>query len=391
MKEKATWHANTLSIDLAEWRRTAAFRPAGPTEAEALQNRIAQAEAAKAQWNDLLRCLARGKSVEAVRVELTQIYKEVGDDLDARRAELAADRRGLDVDKRLQELLGQRWISLHLSLVLGDTTPRWGLIIGGESRFHSTQDNPGLYDRIQAAALAASKESNVQHFETVSADMSFPQTRALSAALKLAHSGEVAGRIGIYNGVLGTVQEDLRFEGTPDDVPAALDLDRIGTQAQEIAAFAKSLADCKELSALRVVVPDYQYFPAYFGSDHRPHGPLVMSRAPGSALADHPLNGAVVQVLPDRRQQFSADPRRVYAFDDYILLYTNRNGAYPFGPVRPQPAELSLQAFAASFDEHGQLLQSSTQVLGLGNAAAAAGDFPGAARLPCRNPARAHH
>ena len=103
--------------------------------------------------------------------------------------------------------------------------------------------------------------------------------------------------MGIYDAVLGTVQEDLRLEGTPDDVPAALDLARIETQAQGMAPFLKSLADCKELSALRVIVPDYQFFPAYFGSDHRSHGPLVMSRAPGSALADHPLDGAMVQVL----------------------------------------------------------------------------------------------
>ena len=313
----------------------------------------------------LLRCLARGKSVEAVRPELTQVYKEVGDDLDARRVELAADRRALDADRRLQELLGERWINLHLSLLLGDTTPRWGLIIGGESRFHSTQDNAGLYDRIQAAALTASKESKVQQFETVSADLSFPQTRALCAAPKLVHSGEVAGRMGIYNAVLGTVQEDLRFEGTPDDLPAAMDLDRIGTQAQEVATFAKSLADCKELSALRVVVPDHQYFRAYFGTDHHPHGPMVMSRAPGSALADHPLSGAVVEVFPDLRTQFSPNPNRAYAFDDFLLMCTNRNGAYPFGPVRPQTAGLTLQAFAASFDEHGQLLQASTLYSGL--------------------------
>ena len=360
LKEKATWHANTLSIALAEWRRSAALRPADPSEMEALRSRIAQAEAAKDRWNALLRCLARGKSVEEVRPELTQLFREVGDDMDARRVELAADRRALNADLRLQELLGQRWISLHLSLLLGDTTPRWGLVIGGESRFHSTQDNTGLYDRIQAAALAASRDSNVQQFETASADLSFPQTRALCGVPKLVQSGEVAGRIGIYNAVLGTVQEDLRLEGAPDDVPAAIDLGRIGTQAEEVAAFAKSLADCKELSAFRLVVPDYQYFPAYFGSDHRPHGPMVMSRAPGSALADHPLSGAIVQVFPDRRQQFSPNPQRAYAFNDAILICTNRNGAYPFGAVRPQPSDLSLQAFAASFDEHGQLLQSST-------------------------------
>ncbi|MGD0999455.1 MAG: FtsX-like permease family protein [Candidatus Brocadiia bacterium] len=364
LKEKAKWHASTLSIDLAEWRRSAALGTAAPAEVEALQSRITQAEAAKERWNALLRCLSRRTPVETVRTELTQVFKEVGDDVDARRAELAADRRTLDADRRLQELVGQRWISLHLSLMLGDTTPRCALIIGGESRFHAIQDNPGLYDRIQAAALAAARESNVQQFEISSADLSFPQTRALWAAPKLVHSGEVAGRMGIYDAVLGTVQEDLRLEGTPDDVPAALDLARIETQAQGMAPFVKSLADCKELSALRVIVPDYQFFPAKFESDHRSHGPLVMSRAPGSALADHPLNGAMVQVLADRRQQFSLLPRRAYAFNDFILLRTNRNGAFPFGPVRPQPSDLTIQSFAVSFDEHGQILQASTYYSG---------------------------
>jgi hypothetical protein len=359
LKEKATWHANTLSLELAEWRRNAAQSPSGPSESEALQSRIAQAEAAKAQWNALLRCLARGRSVEPVRPELTQVYQEVSDDIAARRVELAADRRALDVDHRLQDLIGRGWISLHLSLMLGDTTPRWGLIVGGDSLFHSNGDNAGLYDRIQAAALVAARQSKVRRFEMVSADLSFPQTRALFAAPRLIHSGEVAGQIGICNAVLGTVQEDLRWEGTPDDVPAAIDLDRIGAQAQEVALFAKALGDCRELSTLRAVVPDYEFFPAYFGSDHRPHGPLVMSRAPGSALADHPLSGAMVQVRLDRRQQFSPDPRRAYAFNDFILTRTNRNGAYPFGPVRSQ-SNPSILAFAASFDERGQLLQAST-------------------------------
>ena len=365
LKEKASWHANTLSMDLAEWRRRAALSSTTPSEAEALRSRITQAENEKDQWNALLRCLARGNSVEAVRPELTQVYKEVGDDLDARRAELAADRRALDVDRRLQELFGKGWISLHLSLMLGDTTPRWAFMTGGDTRFHSSDDKAGFYDRIEAAALVAARGSNLQHFEMASTDLSFPQTRALFAAPELVHSGEVAGRLGIYDAFLGTVQEDLRLEGTPDDVPAAIDLDRIGVQAQEAAVFAQSLADCKQLSTLRVVVPDYQYFPAYFGTDHRTHGPMVMSRAPGSAMADHPLSGAMVEVLPERQAEFSPNPRRPYAFSASILTFTNRNGAYPFGPVRSQAAGVNLQAFAASFDERGQLLQASTLHSGL--------------------------
>ncbi len=67
LKEKAKWHASTLSIDLAEWRRSAALGTAAPAEAEALQSRITQAEAAKEQWNALLRCLSRRTPVEAVR------------------------------------------------------------------------------------------------------------------------------------------------------------------------------------------------------------------------------------------------------------------------------------------------------------------------------------
>jgi hypothetical protein len=360
LKEKASWHANTLTMDLAEWRETAAQPSTGPSEAEALRGRIAEAEQEKVGWNALLRRLTRRSSVEAVRPQLTQVYKEVGEDMEARRAELAADRRALDVDRRLQELLGKAWISLHLSLLLGDRTPRWGLIVGGDSRLHSDGDKAGFYDRILAAALTAARESKVRGFETASADLSFPQTRALFAAPRMVHSSEIAGQLGIFNAVLGTVQENLRLEGTPDDVPAALDLDRIETQAQEVAVFAKSLADCNELSALRVIVPNYQYFPAYFGSDHRPHGPMIMSRAPGSAVADHPLNGAMVEIWLDRQEQFSPDPRQAYAFNNAILIYTNRNGAYPFGPVRSQASEMSLQAFAASFDERGQLVQAST-------------------------------
>jgi hypothetical protein len=360
LKEKASWHANTLSMDLAEWRRSAAAPSTAPAEAEVLRNRIAQAEQEKDHWNTLLRCLTRGRSVEPVRSELNRVYKEVGDDMEARQTELAADHRALEADRRLQELLGKGWISLHLSLLLGDATPRWGVIVGGDSEFHSNDDRAGFYDRVLAAALSAARESKPHGFETASADLSFPQTRALVAAPKMIHSGEIAGQLGIFSAVLGTVQEGLRLEGTPDDVPGALDLERIGAQAQEAAVFLKSLADGKELSALRVIVSNYEYFPAYFGSDHRPHGPMIMSRAPGSALADHPLSGAMVEIFLDRQQHFSPDPRRAYAFDNSILIYTDRNGAYPFGPVRSQANGVSVTPFAASFDERGQLLQACT-------------------------------
>ena len=93
---------------------------------------------------------------------------------------------------------------------------------------HSSDDNPGLYGKIQKAFLDTYKALDAKgiksSFLVESADQTLPQTRVIWGAPHLIHSGEPAGILGIYNLALATVQEATIREGTPDDTMDKLDL-----------------------------------------------------------------------------------------------------------------------------------------------------------------------
>ncbi len=382
----------------------------------------------KTAWNDLQRMIGRlrrsfstTETVEfpsdAVRQDLDLILGQVRDDLELRSQELAFETSALTADKEIKDLLGPEWISLHTSLILGDTARRWGLVIGGESALHSSQDNPGLYGKIQAVFVKANDifagaDQAQPLFLRESADQTLPQTRVLWGAPVLVHSGEVAGLFGIYNLVFGTVQEGLAREGTPDDTLANLDLDVIEAQVDDIARFiagpataaqegkdslpslldqlnafntrlkeAKSndetdgikaeieafrqanpilaaVANQEGLSLRRSIVAGKEYVTPAFENDEV-HAPMVMGLLPGSSIPNTPMPGATVQFRLRASYTLAYNPNKPFGFDNFQVLRTSRNGAYSLGPVTGGGAWNSRGGFAAVFDQHGEITDVS--------------------------------
>ncbi len=350
---------------------------------ESLQGRIEEIAAAKAEvipvkqsWNELQRVVGRQKRQSGgepvalspeVQANLELIVAQVKDDIDARARELEQERAALDADAAIVKLLGERWIALHISLLLGDTSERWGLVIGGESAMHSYQDNPGLYGKIQAVFLRTHQKRTetglASLFLPESADQTLSQTRVLWAAPALIHSGEPAGLFGIYNLCLGTVQESAPHEGTPHDTLDRLSLPRLFSQVEDIAAFlfpvgdmsaelaAETVGSHPGLSLRRSIVTSKEYVLPSFDSDNSVKGPMVMGMLPGTSIPNTPMPGAIIQFRLIRNMSLAYEESKPPAFDNFQVLQTNRNGSYALGPVTN--AWGARGGFAAIFDAQG--------------------------------------
>ncbi|HRR81121.1 MAG TPA: hypothetical protein P5118_13145, partial [Planctomycetota bacterium] len=385
LKRNAAAHSFELRQALYDLRKTLAALPAEAPEREALERRIADHEAAKDRWNVLLRVLSRGSDPREAQGILAAAVSELREEVERRAAELRAERRALAADQRLYKLVGALWVGLHVSLLLGDASPRWGLVIGGDSAMHIPGDDPGLYGKIQTTFLRAAEAldgspARPAHFERASADGTLDPPRLLWAAPFLIHSGEVAGRLGIYNVALATAQESLPREGTPDDTLAALDLPRLEAQAAEVCSLLAAVASHPGLSLRRAVVADAFYSFPEFPSDFHPRGPMVMGRLPGSPMPDRQMAHVVVQLHHAKRgiapwTDLAWQPRKPYAFDDFLVLLTNQNGSYGLGPVRKDT--WNLAGFAAGFDGVGQVSAAS-------DAASAGGVATRLNMFPCR-------
>ena len=345
---------------------------------------------------------------QRTRDNLAQIMQEIREDLLLRGKELASETASLEASAAIKALVREDCIVLHSSLALGDTAHRWGLVIGGDSAIRSGKDNPGLYGKIQAVfdracTALGGPDGTGTIFLRESANQYLPQTRVLWGP-PLVHSGEVAGLFGIYNLVFGTVQEGLPREGTPDDTLANLDADAIEAQAQDIAQFLCGPADAPQegtdalpgllatlkdygarlkdakgneatdavkkeiedfraahpilaavanqegLSLRRSIVDDKEYITPRFEND-TVHAPMVMGLLPGNPIPNTPMPGATVQFRLRTSYSLAYDPNKHFAFDNFQVLRTTRNGVYTVGPVTN--AWNSRGGFAAVFDDRG--------------------------------------
>ena len=351
----------------------------------------------KDDWNEVRRALGRMKRHktrdEAAKLKAGEkekfklILDEVRKDVEERLAELEVDLRGVNADLELSELLGKHWLALHASLMLGDTASTWGLLIGGDSDFHSAEDSPGLYGKIQAVFVRAhgwlaSAGTPTKYFLLESADQSLSQTRVLSPVAVLVHSGEIAGLFGVYNIGIGTCQEAFVREGTPDDRLEHIDTGRVLPQVDEIGMMLstvanldteppeqeveqevtgpESVADQEALSLRRGIVASKNYNIPTFANG-KPAGPVVMGVLPGSAMPNNRMAGAIVQHRLKEVKALTFGRRRAYAFDNFAVIRTDGNGSYSLGPVSARGWQQRNQqrGFAADFDERGIVTSAS--------------------------------
>lgn len=353
LKQEASRRAYRLRDEMMELRTEASVLDDSVAR-HTVQQRVAELDCRKREWNDLRRHLARMRPQDADSARLAVVRAEVVDGIRRRLDELDLEEEALAADRELARLVRDRWLTLHVSLLLGDRTERWGLAIGGDSPFHSSFDKAGLYGRIQRGfteAIRSLEQSGraLQHFEVASADGSLNDPRLLVAAPYLVHSGEVAGNYGRYNLALATVQEDLRLEGTPDDRLEELDLSRIETQLDEVDAVIRELCSSVHLSVLKGF-PDDKWYGAIRFSGGKTKGPNVMATSRGSNVPNVPTAGAVVQQWTEVAPKLlSYRTMKPYAFDPFNVRYSNANGSYLAGPVLRK----TRSGFSATFDEYG--------------------------------------
>lgn len=356
----------------------------------------------KDAWNNLRRALNRNQFTglpSEVDEKLRRTYDRVRADVEHRLAELELEEARLAADETIQSRLqtpsaktGEKprpyWIALHLALLLGDSSDRWGLVIGGDSYFRHPDDNPGLYGRVQAVFLRAWRDLEAagrapEGFETATADQTLTNTRTLFAGLGgLRHGGEPAGCFGLFNAALGTVQESAPREGTPFDTVDRLDAGRIERQADAIARLlltfasldtetppaegaapanaALGVADQTGLSLRSGIVGGKEYAWTRFERD-TVSGPAVMGMLPGSSMPDTPMPGAMVYFMNRFPQTLSFNNVKPLNASLFRIVRTDANGNYRLGPAPGGSSWNDARGFAAVFDERGELLMASNQ------------------------------
>jgi len=351
-----------------------------------LTSQIDEAKQQFDDWNEVRRGFNRlneeGFAKLAERQDKVDlVISSVRGELEARIDELSREEGMLGTSAQVASLTTNRWIALHASLILGDATPRWGVIIGGDSEMRSTlYDQPGLYGRVQQSFLRAyntiAKSANpISKFEVASVDGSLSQPRLLWAAPALIHSGDVAGRFGIYNIVLGTMHETMPREGTPSDTLDLIDTDVVAGKIDEIArmlttvgnqdteyAEIEAVADQRGLSLRRVIASDYQFINSRF-SGGESSGALVMGRHSGSSIPNQRLPGVVIQVIRNTpwNQSFwpYTNPVKVPGYDHFDVTMSDQNGSYAIGALPRDDSSPVPRGFAALFDANGHVVQVS--------------------------------
>ena len=319
-------------------------------------------EARKTAWSDFKRALANNEIAEQHGREFSHARDVVKAKLERRAMELATESRNLQADRELYTLLKEHAVVLHLSLLLGDGSDRWGLLIGGDAtNLHSFEDFHGLYGGIQTAFIRAlegleNQGRPLSGFEPYTLDGSLNPPYLFFAGRGFTHSGEVAGRMKIHNVVLATTQEDLALEGTPDDTLENIDLRVVARQAEEIGSLIGALASGDSLSRRSAIKENALFVEPEFTENNRYFGSRALARRPASSIPDWPVEGAIIQIVRhrgDRRDQagYEFKPASTPAYDNFTLACANVYGAYHYGPF--EASRTQAWGLAVGFSQQG--------------------------------------
>ncbi|MEI6519143.1 MAG: FtsX-like permease family protein [bacterium] len=325
----------------------------------------ADKEIEKKSWNDLRKMLAHNdwnviKKDSKVADRLAIVVDDLIKDISSRGVELDDINQQLIADQQLNGLIGKSWISLHTSLLFGDNTSRWGVIIGGDSSFHNNTnngDNPGLYAGIQGTLKTVvenmqKKGIKIPDFEMNSVDGAI--TTKMFQASPLVHSGEIAGHLGVFNFVFGTIQENLAREGTPDDVIPLLDITKIQSQQSQLALLLKDANTDEGLSQNRSFSPDQFYYGPKVDSSGKIDGPTITGVTQGSSMPTKPMTGAVVSIAL-RPLTFEYNSHKIPAFNNYQVFMSDMNSNFYAGPLQADPANNLHDGFAVTYDDDSQV------------------------------------
>lgn len=311
------------------------------SQIDLLTTELAALEEPHNTWNDFRRALARGELGEVTTDQrYAQVVGIVQGEVASRLREVEAEQRALASDQSLHQALARFIPVLHVSVRFGDTTEKWGIIFGKSSLLGAINDVPGFYGRVLQTFKEAGEAlgGRLQGFENTPINPG----RQLWGSQDLIHSGEIAGRYGIYNVVIGTALDHFPREGTPNDTVARLKADRIQEQMRAFSELIRQTSDKEGLSASAPIVRHARYVVPRF-RDMRVAGSLAMRRTQGSSVANRPAAGAIVQIFPTPpnfrlrtvHPEIVYNPKKPIAFDNFIVARANANGSLAYGPVNP--------------------------------------------------------
>ncbi len=318
--------------------------------------RLEKVNAVWREWNDLRRALDKETVHDTLMDRLNKLRNQISQRVRIRVRELETQRQFVESDAQLESMRGDRWISCHLSLLVGDYGPRWGIVAGGDSRLFEDGD-PNAYERLYTGLHRMYQENPRQFagFEPATVE-GLISPRDFWAA-PLVHCGEVAERLGIYNAATGTIQETLPFEGTPDDRLENLDLAVMEQQIRQIGRFIIASANSRHISVIRSVDPDRMYWYPTWKENSTMDGPHIIANAPGSPYKNRYVGGMTVRLNVTSHTPLYRfiDVNKIPAFDNFQVLRSNANGYYAFGPVTMENKDpkQNQTAFGIKFDSLG--------------------------------------
>jgi hypothetical protein len=317
--------------------------------------RLERANTVWRQWNDLRRALDKESVHDSLTDKLDELRGEIRQKVLRRVTELENERAFVQSDARLGELKADRWITFHLSMLIGDHGQRWGIVAGGESELYD--GDPNAYERLYSGLQKVYETDHGEFPDFEPATVSGLISPRDFWSAPLVHPGEVAERLGIYNVAAGTIQETIPFEGTPDDRLENLNLDMIERQVEQVARFLIACGNSPHAAAVRSIDPDRMYWYPSWKENGVADGPHVIANAPGSPYKNRYVSGMTIRldVSPQNQLYKFIDVVQPPAFDNFQVIRTNANGYYSFGPVtmKQKDPKQNQKAFGIKFDSLG--------------------------------------
>ena len=360
VKRQALQHDAGVRYEMTELRKgIAEARDMSNTDLEAQRTQaLADLKPVKELWSTVRRQLGRNEIPNPVGDTLSGLVNEVRSNVKLRHKELVREDSLISADKQVFNLLNKQAVIAHIVMNFGDSRDRWGMVIGADTPFHGGRDYPGIYGKLQEALLRSSQQladsgQPLTHFETATVDGSLPKTRTLMSMPILTHSGEIAGRFGIFNFCFATSQERMTREGSPDDTLENLNVAVMQTQFLELRQLLNTALGLEDLSILSTIERELQFQTKEFDGK-KVKGALAMGRTRGSSQADQPMAGIPVSVNPFGNRSPAYRVQKAYGYDDYPVMITDQNGAYDIGMMNDW-TDFILLGFAARFDDRGQL------------------------------------
>jgi len=350
-----------LNLERAALQETQSESQEVKDRIQALKARGDELRKQKMRWNNLRRAIAQGTDTTEYADDLHRLVEQVRGEIVARQKELVEEEEALDSDRKVSQTFAEMWIGLHMSINFDDTSRRWSFMAGGEADVRSAEDIPGLYGRINNTirrAYEALVEDEAamapKHFEPAVVSGELSPARNMIAARYITQSGDIAGRLGIYNIIATTMQARFDREGTPGDVLEALQLGVIEGQVADLLALIPAVLDRDGLSTRSAIGPRNEFFVPIFSEGNTPGVPRAMGKPKLGSLFNIPIQGAAVQIFHGQYHTPGKEIHQIPAYENYEVTISDANGCYAYGPViNGSQHNYLVQGFGVKLDEQG--------------------------------------